>query len=402
MATIKVGVYRKWLEPVPNDADGNPMPKELWNKNRRHNWAVRWVGNNGKRYGKIFKTKREAERFAHLTQEKVNKGKADRPKNITIKDFRIEHEKILKGQVSQSSYIEHRYTLRLFENFIGETKLLDKIHTCDAEAFIADKLASKKFAYATINKYHRTLKAIFNRAIDREYIDEGTNPFVKIKPRKVTATPNHYVTVKEFLALLDSAKNKLWWKTFISIAYSSGLRRNEIVHLTWKHVDFVNQRIEVSARKGSDNIIPWEPKGRTNRIVPVSEDALKLLIDMQVNTPEGHPYIFISPKRLKRVLERIDEGSWHDRIEVINGMSRDFEVIRENARVTKCTLHDLRRSAITNWADKLPFQTVHKLAGHKSVKTTMDFYLSVRQEDYQKANNILNEMIEAEFQVTPN
>ncbi|MFI4910217.1 MAG: tyrosine-type recombinase/integrase [Sedimentisphaeraceae bacterium JB056] len=59
-------------------------------------------------------------------------------------------------------------------------------------------------------------------------------------------------------------------------------------------------------------------------------------------------------------------------------MNRDFDIIRKNAKVDKCTIHDFRRSAITNWTQRLSFQVVHKLAGHSNIKTTMDYYLAVR------------------------
>jgi integrase len=59
------------------------------------------------------------------------------------------------------------------------------------------------------------------------------------------------------------------------------------------------------------------------------------------------------------------------------------------ANVKKCTIHDLRRSAITNWAQELPFQVVHELAGHSSIKTTMKYYLVVRAEDLKSAGEVL-------------
>jgi len=43
MAVEKIGLYRKWLESVPKDNDGKPIPKSQWPKKRRHNWIVRWA-----------------------------------------------------------------------------------------------------------------------------------------------------------------------------------------------------------------------------------------------------------------------------------------------------------------------------------------------------------------------
>ncbi|MCP4261635.1 MAG: hypothetical protein GY774_29655 [Planctomycetes bacterium] len=98
MAIEKVGVYRKWLEPVPKKK-GKPIPKSEWPKRRRYCWIVRWCGTNGKKYGKLFKTRKEAERHASELQKQVRLGKADRPKKVKLREFRLEHGQVmLMGQ----------------------------------------------------------------------------------------------------------------------------------------------------------------------------------------------------------------------------------------------------------------------------------------------------------------
>ena len=196
--------------------------------------------------------------------------------------------------------------------------------------------------------------------------------------------------LQEYSALMDVAATKLWWKAFLSIAYGSGLRRNEILHLTWADIDLEQHRIEVRAKKASDEILAWEPKSRKNRVVPMSNESAKLLVDMQVNAPEFHPYIFVSPERLDRIKKRRKAGKWNSRSEVVNNLRENFIAIRSKANVTKCTIHDLRRSAITNWARELPIQVVQTLAGHSSITTTRKYYLAVRPEDFESASKVLN------------
>ena len=55
--------------------------------------------------------------------------------------------------------------------------------------------------------------------------------------------------------------------------------------------------------------------------------------------------------------------------------------LRQEAGLTKFTYHDFRRSCITNWAKALQAHVVHKLAGHSSIKTTQQYYLSVQEDD---------------------
>ena len=387
MAIEKVGVYRKWLEPVPK-RNGNPIPKSEWPKRRRHCWIVRWCGTNLKKYGKLFKTRKEADRYASELQKCVCLGKADKPQKVTLYEFRLEHEQIMKGQVAYGTIQEHMRALKFFENYIGGSIVLSKIQPRNAEAFIADRLASG-CCPSTVNKDIGTLHRIFNLAIEpRGYLAEGQNPFAKIKKRKTTVNEIRYVEIEEYRALANEAD--LWWKTLISIAYGSGLRRNEVLHLTWTNVDFENQQIHVSPKKETVQTIEWEPKDHETRIVPMADETAQLLANLQAQAKEGFPYIFISPKRLEKIRERQEAENWNSRSDVINNVGRDFGVIRRRAGVAECTLHDLRRSATTNWASQLPIHVVQQLAGHSDISTTRKYYLTVRSEDMASANKVVN------------
>ena len=110
-------------------------------------------------------------------------------------------------------------------------------------------------------------------------------------------------------------------------------------------------------------------------------------------TLRDHPYVFVSPKRLERIKERRKIGKWNPRSALVNNLTRDFNVIRRRANVADCNIHDLRRSAITNWAQRLPIQVVQTLAGHSNIATTRKYYLAVRSEDFTAAGELLNSIL---------
>jgi integrase len=380
-----------FFQPLPKKK-GKPIPKSQWPKRRRHCWIVKWYGTKGKKYGKLLKTRKEAEKNALDLQNRVNLGRADKLQNIKMKEFRLEHEQVMRDQVAYGTLYDQLRALRFFENFISGSVLLSKLTPRHAEAFIAHRLSTVQ-SVATVNKDIRTLRGIFNLAIEpRGYLREGQNPFAKIKERKTTENEIRYVEIDEYLALMDKAKN-LWWRGLLSIAYGSGLRHNEILNLTWKNIDFENQLITVVAKKASKNILEWDPKSRRNRVVPMSDESAQLLAHLQLKAKEGFPYIFISPQRLMRIRERQKNGTWNPRSQIINNLNRDFQVLRIKASVYDCVIHDLRRSAITNWAKKLPIQVVQQLAGHADISTTRKYYLAVRSEDLVSANSFLNEIL---------
>ncbi|MCX5635923.1 MAG: tyrosine-type recombinase/integrase, partial [Planctomycetota bacterium] len=86
-------------------------------------------------------------------------------------------------------------------------------------------------------------------------------------------------------------------------------------------------------------------------------------------------------------------GKWYERSELVNNLRVRFNTIRRHANVAECTIHDLRRSAITNWAQKLPIQVVQTLAGHADIKTTRKYYLAVRPEDFSSASKVLKHIL---------
>jgi integrase len=125
----------------------------------------------------------------------------------------------------------------------------------------------------------------------------------------------------------------------------------------------------------------------------MSNETAQILADLQAEAPEGFPYIFIAPGRFDKIKARLETGNWNDRKAVINNLTRGFEVIRRRAGVGKCTPHDLRRSAITNWAQELPIQVVQELAGHSNIATTREYYLKVRAEDVDRATDPMNRLL---------
>ena len=313
--------------------------------------------------------------------------------SITLGEFIIEHEKLMQKQISHSYLKDQIRVLRYFEIYIGSSVLLSKINSRQAEAFISMRYSSG-VSISTVNKDIRTLKRIFNLAIDpRGYIPENQNPFLKIKQRKKASKKLRYVSVEEYKRLIEFSK-RLWWKALIAIAYGSGLRRAEILNLTWSDIDFDNKQLKVTPKQQTETTIEWEPKDHEARVIPMTDQASHFLKKLRISCPQWHSYLFISVKRLKIIRKKIELGLWYSSQSTHNNLIRDFYSIQESAGVMKCTLHDLRRSAITNWGNILPIQVVQQFAGHSDIHTTRKYYLVVRDEDMKKASNVINKILD--------
>ena len=87
------------------------------------------------------------------------------------------------------------------------------------------------------------------------------------------------------------------------------------------------------------------------------------------------------------------KGNWDPDDAIVNNLIRDLDLLCSRAGVSPFTLHDLRRSCITNWARKLPIQTVQHLAGHSNIETTRKYYLSVQQDDLAVARELQSKLM---------
>ena len=98
--------------------------------------------------------------------------------------------------------------------------------------------------------------------------------------------------------------------------------------------------------------------------------------------------------RWQHYRESARAGGWRAGQDLMNNLLRRFKTICRRAGVGPYTIHDLRRSCITNWAKRgLPIHVVRQLAGHSDIKTTQKFCLSVGKDDVNKAQLIQKAVI---------
>ena len=119
------------------------------------------------------------------------------------------------------------------------------------------------------------------------------------------------------------------------------------------------------------------------------------MANLQADLAEGIPYVFLPAWRWHRIWQMRRAGRWKEGQDLINNFVRNYHKLREEAGVAECTLHDLRRSSITNWAKVLPIYVVQKLTSHSDIKTTQKYYLAVQEEDLEMARRVQSKILES-------
>ena len=217
----------------------------------------------------------------------------------------------------------------------------------------AAALSERRSAPATVARKLAALRAFFGTL--REHGDIAANPAdLLAAPRRAHELPS-VLTAEQVSRLLDripaSTPLELRDRALFEIAYSSGLRAEELVALNVTSVDFDAEQLRV------------EGKGSKTRIVPAGEPALQAVAR----------YL----ERARAALARGDEEpalflSKTGRRLSTSDIRRRLRVWAQHAAVQGGVHpHALRHSFATHLLDGgADLRTIQELLGHASVSTT--------------------------------
>jgi integrase len=237
---------------------------------------------------------------------------------------------------------------------------------------------------------------MFNHARRWGLVDD--NPFAGQPMPKSQSRPKRIFNPEEIKAMIAVAPS-LWWKAFIQLAYTSGLRRNELLHLQWRDVDFDNAVIQVTAKNRTRFAVgqaeywtlEWSPKSHHVRAIPLPHETLAILKQLKAAS-DSSLYCFISLERLATMERKRAAGTLRARYEAVNNVLRDFKVIQQHAAKSSGskdwivgTIHDLRRTYGTRLADIVPMHVLQRWMGHSDIAVTSSYYLDVSSHHGEQA-----------------
>ncbi len=178
------------------------------------------------------------------------------------------------------------------------------------------------------------------------------------------------------------------WKARILLAKTAGLRRGEILNLTLNDIDFAKRKVIVQHKADTNYTWRWVVKDKDRREVPLTEEAAKLLIDIQTELPNGQSYLLLPPERYQRLLKLKTKGLLIDPVRKCpdGNFRRNWKVICKIAGILDGTFHDLRATCITEWFENgmMPNE-VQRPAGHSSIDTTTNYYVGIREAMIDRA-----------------
>lgn len=231
------------------------------------------------------------------------------------------------------------------------------------ESMITDYLrflvAERKVSTSYQNQAINSIKFYYERVLKGErklyYVD---------RPRKEQVLPE-VLSEEEVTKLIQSTEN-LKHKAILMLAYSTGMRLNELLNVKIKDID--SKRMQVRIEQG---------KGKKDRYVPLSTVLLNVL---------RHYFKEYKPKEW--LLEGMTGSKYSSRsIQQIMKMAIKKAGIRK-----KASIHTLRHSYATHLLENgVDIRYIQVLLGHASSKTT-EIYTHVTTKGFDQIKNPLDKL----------
>lgn len=283
---------------------------------------------------------------------------------ITLILFINEYQSFVERNRSKKTYEGVTLVCKYLLLYFSPERKLGTIKLKDAERFI-DSL--KKNAPLGIYNYLRVLKAMFNKAIEWNYLRE--NVFQKVKlPKRQESNPA-FITANELSKILEKL-DKQFVKDIAEISFYTGMRLGEAIFLKWKNISISNDTITI----GDDS---FNTKSRKSRSIPI------------------HP-------RVKEIIERLKDENKNKKEDYLfrktgnQPFTRDYiskkfkKACREAGIDEAIHYHSLRHSTGSLLAQKgVSLYTIQKILGHSSPSVSQ-IYAHLQIDTLRDAINQIN------------
>ncbi len=379
------------------------------------------------------------EKFAYEFEERVKNGKYLKGEKITLKEFcktwMKEHGIPNLELTTYKSY--EQYLDQKILPALGHLKV-SKIQPMHLQSFYNNLLEDgirkdgKKGGYSpsTVKKCHAVLSSILTTAVYWQVIE--ANPCDRVAPPKQKAATNNvkhftleqaetflkalelpYTTTYKAHDRIDDTGKKYHveaytevrsvpeqFKVFFNLALFGGLRRGELIALTWDDIDFDRKTVSVTKSTGyaGKETFTKAPKNKSSiREIKIPGPVIDMLRRYKKEQQElrialgdqwqGDNYIFIQCNGKQMNLST----PYQCFKEVINKYN---ETVTDPAKkLPDIPLHGLRHTSATLLiSENLDVRTVSARLGHAQTSTTMNIYAhSLKQMD-EKAADILDNL----------
>lgn len=273
----------------------------------------------------------------------------------------------------------YREVLRLFESHVGTDQHVDRLQASHITNWLDEGVPSDNLADATRRKYVKHLGYLFRYLIEKGAMEEDLSKQVALpkqveRPPKAMRKAHQRQLLQEIQAhhqrhAGDGRYNEFHYLLLlVRLNPYMGLRAKELIHLRWKDysdqgqaiVDLESRTAHVVGNKGE-----FETKSGRRRVVPLPEEAVRLLEQAQDRRDQQCPFVY------------------HHKGEKLkySRLAHAFYRFRKQAGLPEwVNLHSTRHAYGTRLAEAgTPIKVISKFMGHSTTRVT-EQYMHVAPE----------------------
>lgn len=311
-------------------------------RNRSNQWQARVRRTGYPDETRSFTTRQDAEKWARSVESDIDKGQfvnVSEAKRKTLGDligrYLVEVTPLMKG-ASEDTIRLKAIMRRPFARWS-----MGNLNAARIAAYRDERL--KEVSAGTVIRELAYISAIVNHA-RREWGISVQNPVQMVRkppsPQARSRVLSDEEVTKLFQALEPTGRRSHWTKPAVQLALATAMRRGELLSLRWEHVNLQSRTAFLPDTKNGES-----------RTVPLSTTAVQVLAEL--------------PRHTSGVVIPVKFCT----------LDAAFKRARKRAGLDDVRFHDLRRTAITRMAEKLP--NVIELAavsGHKSLMVLKRYY----------------------------
>lgn len=346
--------------------------------------------------------------FVFEFEQRVKQGRYLSGEKITFKEFAIKWlEEYGKNQLAITTYDSYYTSLnKHIYPLIGHYKL-SQIKPLHLQS-IYNKWISEGLQPATVKKRHAIIRVILKTAIQWQILENNPCERVQLpKPNKDISDIKYFTPeqVNIFLQALNESCLTTQIKLFFILAVFTGMRRGELIALTWNDIDFTNNKIDInkSTTVGANGIISKGTKNKTStRCVSIPLSITELIKKYKKEQTElrlqlgckwqGNNHIFIQWDGKQMYPDTVTHAF---RKLLIKHNSSDKVKQNSNLELPLIPLHGLRHTNATLLiaSNKIDIKTIQNHLGHASSNTTLNIYAHPLAELEKSCANTLESFI---------
>jgi integrase len=291
-------------------------------------WAYFYVDGVRRQFSTGTGNRKRAERILNKRKEDVNTQRHHLVQEDPHMTFGELSAQFIAGGSATRYHLERLKELLPF--FAGIPVL--RIHKGLASEYRQRRQSAKQVSDATVNRDLSVLRHILYWGVDEALL--VSNPLTRLRLVRERKIKRLVVSVEEEVKLLTHAPEHLQW--IIIAALDTGMRRGEILHQCWEHIDFPRQMLFVTRSK--------TPEGEA-REIPLTSRLFEILS----RNPQSNGTVF----------------TYRDR--AIENIGRTWKKTLKRSGLRHIRFHDLRHCFNTRLLEAGVMQEVRMaLMGHST------------------------------------